>query len=47
MFISYGNRVSEGIEIEKCSIVDIAPTIASFMDLRFESSGKVIKGIRK
>lgn len=47
MFISYGNRIRENVFIDKCSIIDIAPTIASFMDLSFKSSGKIIEGIKK
>lgn len=46
IFIGYGDKVNQGIEIEKCNIIDIAPTIASFLDLDFKSSGRVIKGIK-
>ena len=46
MFISYGNKVNKNVYIDKCNIIDIAPTIASFMDLDFKSSGKVIEGVK-
>lgn len=45
LFISYGNRIRSGIKVDKCSIIDIAPTIASFMNLDFECNGNVIKSI--
>ncbi len=47
LFISYGNRVRRGIEIDECSIIDIAPTIASFMNLDFKCNGNVIKAITR
>lgn len=45
VFINYGNKIRRGIEINECDIVDIAPTIASFGNLDFISSGRVIKNI--
>ena len=46
VFIGYGNKVKVGNRVERCDIIDIAPTIASFMDLNFECSGKIIKGMK-
>ena len=42
VFIGYGNNIKEGICIDSCDIVDIAPTIVSSAGLNFNSSGKVI-----
>lgn len=47
LFIGYGDRINNGVVVEKCNIEDIAPTIASFLDLDFKCSGRVIEGIRK
>lgn len=47
IFLSYGNKVREGVYIHRCNAVDIAPTISSFMDLDFKCSGHVIKKIKK
>ena len=46
LFIGYGNKVKIGNKIQRCDIIDIAPTISSFMDLNFECSGKIIKGMK-
>ncbi len=45
MFINYGYKIRQGIELSECNLVDIAPTIASFMGLDFRSSGRIIRDI--
>ncbi|BAK80678.1 alkaline phosphatase family protein [Candidatus Arthromitus sp. SFB-rat-Yit] len=45
IFINHGYRIKKGVELNECSLVDIAPTIASFMKLDFRSSGRIIKDI--
>lgn len=45
MFINYGYKINSGIEIDECNLIDVAPTIASFMDLSFNCSGNIIRGI--
>lgn len=47
LFIAFGKGVNSGIEMDKCSIIDVAPTIASFMNLDFECSGGDIKAFKK
>ncbi len=47
LFIAFGKGINTGIKINKCSIIDVAPTIASFMDLNFECSGRVIEEMKK
>ncbi len=47
LFIGYGNKVNGGMCVDKCNIIDVAPTIASFMDLEFKSSGNVVRDMKK
>lgn len=45
LFINYGYKINKGVEVEACNLIDIAPTIASFMDLEFKCSGNIIREI--
>lgn len=46
VFMGFGNKVQIGNKIKKCDIIDIAPTICSFMDLDFKCTGKAIKEMK-